>query len=156
MQTTSLSYKITFIISITMIFFLLRKICNLQSQPITIKMLSWELGWVILQLTWITFILMLQETLKSAMVSKANLTVELIGKQVRVHEDMAIFITMNPTYAGRSNLPDNLKKLFRSLAMTAPDMTMIAEVTLFSQGWILKYFCCCFWFTRWQFKEVAL
>ncbi len=73
------------------------------------------------------------------MVSKANLTVELIGKQVRVHEDMAIFITMNPTYAGRSNLPDNLKKLFRSLAMTAPDMTMIAEVTLFSQGWILKY-----------------
>merc|ERR1740128_1398188 len=68
------------------------------------------------------------------MVSKANLTVELIGKQVRVHEDMAIFITMNPTYAGRSNLPDNLKKLFRSLAMTAPDMTMIAEVTLFSQG----------------------
>ena len=76
----------------------------------------------------------IQETLKSAMTNKASLNVELIGKQVKVHEDMAIFITMNPTYAGRSNLPDNLKKLFRSLAMTAPDMTDIAEVTLFSQG----------------------
>ena len=59
---------------------------------------------------------------------------ELIGKQVNVNTDMAMFITMNPTYAGRSNLPENLKKLFRSLAMTKPDMALIAEVMLFSQG----------------------
>ncbi|CAH3116472.1 unnamed protein product [Pocillopora meandrina] len=64
----------------------------------------------------------------------APITIELVGKQVRVSRDMAIFITMNPGYAGRSNLPDNLKKLFRSLAMTTPDRQLIAQVMLYSQG----------------------
>ena len=53
--------------------------------------------------------------------------IELVGKQVKVSQDMAIFITMNPGYAGRSNLPDNLKKLFRSLAMTSPGGQLIAD-----------------------------
>jgi dynein heavy chain 1 len=57
-----------------------------------------------------------------------------MGKTITVHPDVGIFITMNPGYAGRSNLPDNLKKLFRNLAMTQPDRQLIAQVMLFSQG----------------------
>ncbi|GLV39725.1 Dynein heavy chain 64C [Carabus blaptoides fortunei] len=78
----------------------------------------------------------IQEALKSEREGNkdGSISVELVGKQVRVSTDMAIFITMNPGYAGRSNLPDNLKKLFRSLAMTTPDRQLIAEVMLFSQG----------------------
>ena len=58
----------------------------------------------------------------------------LLDKPVNLHPNVGIFVTMNPGYAGRSNLPDNLKQLFRSIAMIQPDWEKIAQVMLFSQG----------------------
>jgi dynein heavy chain 1 len=55
-------------------------------------------------------------------------SIELIGKPVRVHPNVGVFVTMNPDYAGRSQLPDNLKQLFRSIAMIKPDWQLIAQV----------------------------
>jgi dynein heavy chain 1 len=69
-----------------------------------------------------------------AIVDNPNAEVEIVGKSLVVNQNTGIFITMNPGYAGRSNLPDNLKKLFRSMAMTKPDRELISQVMLYSQG----------------------
>ena len=70
----------------------------------------------------------------AAAASDPNAEVELVGKKLKINTRTGIFITMNPGYAGRSNLPDNLKKLFRSMSMTRPDQELIAQVLLFSKG----------------------
>jgi dynein heavy chain, axonemal len=71
----------------------------------------------------------IQEALKNDL---THFTFE--GREIKLDDRTGIFITMNPGYAGRTELPDNLKALFRPVTMIVPDLEQICEIMLLSEG----------------------
>ncbi|CAI4045250.1 hypothetical protein SKDZ_11G2570 [Saccharomyces kudriavzevii ZP591] len=70
----------------------------------------------------------IQEIQNGLQVGKPYTT--LLEEETSLSPHTAVFITLNPGYNGRSELPENLKKNFREFSMKSPQSDTIAEMIL--------------------------
>ena len=61
-------------------------------------------------------------------------TVVVEGDEVTLIWTVGAYITMNPGYLGRSELPEGLKALFRPITVMVPDLVLICENMLMAEG----------------------
>ena len=75
------------------------------------------------------------KSIQDAMKAKKKIF-DFMGQMISNVPTIGYFITMNPGYAGRAELPENLKVLFRPCAMCVPDLRLISEIMLVAQGFL--------------------
>ncbi len=53
---------------------------------------------------------------------------------IAIKSSAMMFITMNPGYPSRAELPESVKALFRPVSMAIPDLALICEIMLMAEG----------------------
>ena len=77
---------------------------------------------------------MLKILISAIILSGKQNYIQLHGRTINLIPTIGVFITMNPGYAGRAELSENLKTLFRLCAMVVPDFELICEIMLVAEG----------------------
>jgi len=75
------------------------------------------------------------------LIAQYGIYLQFEGQEIMMDHRVGIFITMNPGYAGRTELPESVKALFRPVVVIVPDMQQICEIMLFSEGFLLAKVC---------------
>ncbi|XP_021113287.1 dynein heavy chain 10, axonemal isoform X4 [Heterocephalus glaber] len=75
------------------------------------------------------------QTIRNALIHQLT-TFQFEGQEILLDARVGIFITMNPGYAGRTELPESVKALFRPVVVIVPDLQQICEIMLFSEGFL--------------------
>ncbi|XP_071619148.1 dynein axonemal heavy chain 10 isoform X2 [Heliangelus exortis] len=76
------------------------------------------------------------QTIRNALMNQLKIF-QFEGQEIALDSRMGIFITMNPGYAGRTELPESVKALFRPVVVIVPDLQQICEIMLFSEGFLM-------------------
>ncbi|XP_077456872.1 dynein axonemal heavy chain 10-like [Stigmatopora argus] len=75
-------------------------------------------------------------TIRNALILSLNVF-NFEGHEITLDNRIGIFITMNPGYPGRTELPESVKALFRPVVVIVPDLQQICEIMLFSEGFLM-------------------
>jgi len=69
-------------------------------------------------------------------IKQQKLRFTLQDDEISLDPTCGVFITMNPGYLGRAELPEGLKALFRPITVVVPDLELICDNMLMAEGFV--------------------